>query len=169
MFLGGEQGGDMAVLLHPYGQIPGVRSVGGGLFYGGLKGAETMLKEQEGGCGCWFTFLFYFTSSPFPFLIPSLPPSLPPSPPPSDGTADHGLDPIQFKWWFNYMSWGPGQLEEQIANGSWDVMEGGREGGKGVAGAVLRQGAALERELWKTLRRHYLPRETGYDENGEEE
>jgi len=48
VFLGGEQGGDMAVLLHPYGQIPGVRSVGGGLFYGGLKGAEAMLKEQEG-------------------------------------------------------------------------------------------------------------------------
>ncbi|GAB5032631.1 duf179-domain-containing protein, partial [Nannochloropsis oceanica] len=49
VFLGGEQGGDMAVLLHPYGQIPGARSVGGGLFYGGLKGAEAMLKEQEDG------------------------------------------------------------------------------------------------------------------------
>jgi len=181
VFLGGEQGGDMAVLLHPYGQIPGARSVGGGLFYGGLKGAEAMLKEQEGEFVLGVVYSFNNSS---PILLPSPLPSSPPPPsfppfflspiPPSplhppDGTADHGLDPNRFKWWFNYMSWGPGQLEEQIANGSWDVMEGGKEGGEGVAGAVLRQGIALERELWKTLRRHYLPRETGYDENGEEE
>lgn len=48
VFLGGEQGGDMAVLLHPYKHVPGVRSVGGGLYYGGLSGAEAMFKEQEG-------------------------------------------------------------------------------------------------------------------------
>ncbi len=134
VFLGGEQGGDMAVLLHPYGHIPGVRPVGGGLFYGGLNGAERMLKEQE-----------------------------------EKGEAMHGLDKGRFKWWFNYMSWGPGQLEEQVAKGSWDVMEGEGEDGDGVAGAVLRQGFALERDLWATLRRHYLPREKGYDADGEEE
>jgi len=167
VFLGGEQGGDLAVLLHPYEQIPGVRPVGGGLFYGGLKGAEVMLKEQEGKREWSWSPRSLSVSYLFSFP-PSCPPSLS-SLLHSDGKADHGLDPNKFKWWFNYMSWGPGQLEEQIANGSWDVMEGGREGGEGVAGAVLRQGVALERELWKTLRRHYLPRETGYDENGEEE
>lgn len=30
-----QQGGDMAVLLHPYAQIPGAKPVGGGLYYGG--------------------------------------------------------------------------------------------------------------------------------------
>lgn len=133
----------MAVLLHPYPQIPGAKPVGGGIFYGGLKGAETMLAEQ---------------------LM---------------GEEDYGLDPDKFKWWFNYMSWGPGQLEEQVAKGSWDVMEAaggveeeGEEGGemeKGMAGAVLRQGLALERDLWAVLRRHYLPREKGYTAEGEEE
>lgn len=68
----------MAVLLHPYPQIPGARSVGGGLYYGGLKSAEAMLREQ------------------------------------SKEGVEHGLSLNQFKWWFNYMSWGPGQLKSQV-------------------------------------------------------
>lgn len=28
---------------------------------------------------------------------------------------DHGLSPHRFKWWFNYMSWGPGQLDSQVS------------------------------------------------------
>lgn len=55
--------------------------------------------------------------------------------------AEHGLETGKFKWWFNYMSWGPGQLEQQIAGGSWDVVEAD-------PAAVLRQGVALERDLW---------------------
>jgi len=88
---------------------------------------------------------------------------------PAENKAEHGLDRSQFKWWFNYMSWGPGQLEDQVLKGSWDVMEGEGGEGEGVARAVLRQGLALDRELWRTLRRHYLPRERGYDADGEEE
>lgn len=57
------------------------------------------------------------------------------------GEAEHGLEMGKFKWWFNYMSWGPGQLEQQIAGGSWDVVEAD-------PAAVLRQGVALERDLW---------------------
>lgn len=60
------------------------------------------------------------------------------------GLGAHGLEMGKFKWWFNYMSWGPGQLEQQVLGGSWDVMEGD-------PGAVLRQGLALERDLWYVL------------------
>jgi len=74
VFLGGEQGGDMAVLLHPYEQIPGVRPVGGGLFYGGLKGAEAMLKEQEGKRE--WSWSPRSLSVSYPLLIPSFLPSL---------------------------------------------------------------------------------------------
>lgn len=35
----------------------------------------------------------------------------------AEGVADHGLDVEKFKWWFNYMSWGPGQLEQQVRDG----------------------------------------------------
>ena len=59
----------------------------------------------------------------------------------AEAGAEHGLEMGSFKWWFNYMSWGPGQLEQQIAGGSWDVVEAD-------PGAVLRQGVALERDLW---------------------
>lgn len=116
VFRGGERGDDLAILLHPYKDLPGCRPVGGDIYYGGLPAAEMVLRMQ------------------------------------ASGEEDFGVEPSFFKWFFNYVGFEPGQLDRQVAEGVWDVLELNPQ-------SVLRQGPALERGLWATLRRHYLPRE----------
>ena len=103
----------MAVLLHPYPQVPGARPVGGGVYYGGA------LKQRGGDANAIKVmqrlFLPAARLSPLPHTgLRGAEAMLREQ---AGGLADHGLDVRRFKWWFNYMSWGPGQLERQVCAG----------------------------------------------------
>ena len=56
--------------------------------------------------------------------------------------TETGWDLDKFKWFFNYMTFEPGELDREVEDDDmWDVME--------VEPAlVLKQGVALEKSLW---------------------
>jgi len=59
-----------------------------------------------------------------------------------DVTASElGWDLNNFKWFFNYMVFGPGELDQEVVDGIWDVVEVEPK-------LILKQGVELEKSLW---------------------
>jgi putative transcriptional regulator len=81
IFTGGNGRQDTVVMIHAHPLESGLcRSIGKGLYVGGLGKAKELIKHSE-------------------------------------------ADARDFKFFFNAMEWGPGELEKQIKEGRWDVCE----------------------------------------------
>ena len=100
-WLGGDQGGDMAIMLHPYAFTEQSKECGAGIFLGGMRQARELVTQGK-------------------------------------------ASPKDFKFFFNGIEWPPGQLEQEVEQGRWDVVEVSSD-------LILRQSSATT--LWHRARK----------------
>lgn len=118
VYIGGEQGPDMAIMFHKYELDGYSKYVGGGIYVGGLKQAREKVERRE-------------------------------------------AVPRDFKFIFNNVQWGPGQLEVEIAQKRWDVI-------RMPPDMLLQQKAA--HEIWSKARNALRSRQALLlDDDGDED
>jgi len=79
LYMGGEDGGDLAIMFHKYTLNGSSKYIGGGVYTGGLREAKEMVTERK-------------------------------------------AHPLDFKFVFNNIEWGVGQVENEIKQGKWRVV-----------------------------------------------
>lgn len=114
LYMGGDEGPDMAVMFHSYELEGAAKPIGNGLYLGGLGAARRMVEGRL-------------------------------------------AVPRDFKFIFNNIEWGPGVLEQEIAQGKWDVV-------RVPPALVLNQSPNMGTSLWAKIRRKIGKGEAGEDE-----
>jgi len=78
LYMGGEDGGDLAIMFHKYDLNGSSKYIAGGIYTGGLREAKAMVTDRK-------------------------------------------AHPLDFKFVFNNIEWGVGQVENEIKQGKWRV------------------------------------------------
>jgi putative AlgH/UPF0301 family transcriptional regulator len=102
LFMGGEKGNDMAVMVHKYDLGGFSKYLGNGLYVGGMRQAQELIESYQ-------------------------------------------AKPKEFKFFFNYVEWGPGELDKEVAAGRWDAV-------RVPPDMVLDQGITSSKGLWHNAR-----------------